>query len=340
MLQLENDAPFPAEIVVLPDQHGVDTLYVTCKATFTIGGPGEPLALAEEQVGIKKVDEYEGEAGVSSLRYPAELHLAKPATDVIMVGHAYAPRGRPVPEVLVTLSIGRVRKVVRVLGDRVAPPGGLAGGAPRPASFVAMPLVYERAFGGTVAAKEAKAEVTMDTRNPVGVGFGGAGNGRLPNLEDPTTPFVDFRDKSVPTGFGAIAPSWSPRRERGGTFDAEWKRKRAPFLPLDFDVRFFCMASSGLTIDGLNGGEPMDATGVTPEAPVSFCLPSCSLSVRVSIARREESLLARPETVIIEPDEKRVCVVWRAQRRSDRDFLEIDSVAVGVDTLEFPRRRT
>ncbi|MCP4431526.1 MAG: DUF2169 domain-containing protein, partial [Gammaproteobacteria bacterium] len=37
MLQLNNKTPFAATMVLLPDQKGIDTLFVMVKASFNIG---------------------------------------------------------------------------------------------------------------------------------------------------------------------------------------------------------------------------------------------------------------------------------------------------------------
>ena len=50
MLQLKNETPFAAAINLFPDPEGIDTLYVTLKATFAIED-GQP-AVAEEQVPV------------------------------------------------------------------------------------------------------------------------------------------------------------------------------------------------------------------------------------------------------------------------------------------------
>ena len=82
MLQLENTSPFAPAMMLFPDERGVDTIYVVVKATFTL----QPkLELAEEQVPVTLADEYWGEPGESSLKYPTEAHLMKPGTDVIVV---------------------------------------------------------------------------------------------------------------------------------------------------------------------------------------------------------------------------------------------------------------
>ena len=115
MHRIVNTTPFRAALDIFPDRRGVDTLHVTLKATFRLG---PALAVSDDQAPIRVADEYTGEPASSSLRYPGERHLAKPGTDILLVGEAHAPRGEPVTTLDVALAVGPVRKVIRVAGDR------------------------------------------------------------------------------------------------------------------------------------------------------------------------------------------------------------------------------
>ena len=89
MLQLVNETPFKATMAVLPDRAGVDTLYVVVRATVTL----QPrIALASEQLPPVMADEYYGDPGSTSLKAVSDLHIGKPGTDVLIIGHARAPR--------------------------------------------------------------------------------------------------------------------------------------------------------------------------------------------------------------------------------------------------------
>ena len=94
MLQLENQTPFKASIALLPDRTGIDTLYVIVKATVSLR---PNLALAEVQLPPTLADEYHADPETSSLKYGSEMHIGKTGTDVIVIGSAWAPGGRPVP---------------------------------------------------------------------------------------------------------------------------------------------------------------------------------------------------------------------------------------------------
>jgi hypothetical protein len=324
-------------IHVFPDRDAVDTLYVVVRGSFT-------LAPAPVQCSVQPpphaADVYWGLPGVSSLKYAADLHVGKIGTDVALVGAAHAPRGRAVTEMLAAVGVAGRRKVVRVVGDRTW--RGVVGGATAPAPFVSMPLVYERAFGGcdqdggvSEVGRSGADGVAAEERNPVGVGFRavrrlrwGAGV-RLPNLEDPERPWRALGDRPPPAGFGFVAPSWQPRRSYAGTYDEAWVRQRAPFLPRDFDPRFSNAASAGLTFEGgLHGGEPIALDGVSREGRLQSVIPRQRPRVEVTVAGRREAPPVGLETVLIEPDEHRLSLTWRAAFRCDKRALKIERVQI------------
>jgi len=334
---MENHTGFAPMIHVLPDRDAVDTLFVVVRGAFTLAAaPG----LCDVQPPPLAADVYWGQPDSSSLKYAADVHVGKVGTDVALVGTAHAPRGRAVTEMLASVSVAGRRKVVRVVGDRTW--RGVVGGATPPAPFVSMPLIYERAFGGRDEAGEvlpagrAGADsVAAEERNPVGVGFRalrrlrwGAGV-RLPNLEDPNRAWRTLGDRPPPASFGLVAPSWQPRRAFAGTYDDAWTRQRAPFLPRDFDLRFGNAASAGLTFDdGLHGGEPIGLDGVSREGRLQSAIPRLRPRVDVIVAGRRETPPVRLETVLIEPDEHRLSLTWRAALRCDKRALKLERIHV------------
>src|SRR5689334_1920972 len=110
MLQLRNETSFRPAIFVFPDEEGIDTLYVAVKATYNI--TGDRARVAEQQKPVTLAEVRNGD-DASSIRYASEAHLCKSATDVVLVGEALAPRGKPATEVDVALRVGPVSKVVR-----------------------------------------------------------------------------------------------------------------------------------------------------------------------------------------------------------------------------------
>src|SRR4051812_2851319 len=172
---LENRTPFEASTFVFPDTDGQEVLLIVMKATFAAKESGN-LQLADEPSPIRSSDEYRGDPARSSTLFEADVALFKPFVDVIVNGHAYAQRGVEAREVPVALTIGDVEKTLFVTGDR--------GGSGRPSPFKKMPIVYERAYGGT------DDKGGLDQRNPVGVGYHGARSAD-PNVQT-TLPNVEY----------------------------------------------------------------------------------------------------------------------------------------------------
>jgi hypothetical protein len=328
LLQVANKSPFVPLLNVLADETGLDTLYVVIKGTFTLAA--QPT-LAEKQVPPTPEDVYWGEPATSSLKYASETHLGKRGTDVVLVGHAHAPQGRPVSEMLVGIRVAGRQLAARVWGERKWRP--VLGGITSPEPFTKIPLVYERSFGGHH--DDGHGHILVDERNRVGVGFRGRRSEpesvvcKVPNLEDPQKPLKHFGDKPPPVGFGFIAPSWQQRYRYAGTYDAAWKKDRAPYLPKDFDRRFNNAAPADLAFDTfLEGGEPLSMMGTSPEGPIRASIPKEKPSVLVLMAGQWLTPPVQLETVIVEPDEGRLCLTWRAALACDKRALKIRSVTV------------
>jgi hypothetical protein len=330
MLQLKNNTPFEAGIAVLPDQYGVDSLIIIIKATFSLNGE---VNVAAKQVPLNYADEYWGEPGQSSLKYVSEMHLLKPATDIALVGQAQTPDRRPVNQLDVLLAAANLRKVIRVFGNR----WWISSKPTPPKPFETMPLVYERAFGGF---HEIDGELLFEPRNPVGCSFAGKRKNReldklpLPNLEDPYNLISNPDDCPAPAGFGFIAAAWLPRKDYAGTYDENWQKSRAPFLPDDFDSRFFNAAHPELVSSGyFKGGEPIEADNVSPLGRLSFKLPICQIKTSVSVAGAEEKPPLNLETVLVEPDELRFTMLWRGALSCDKKALKIEQINIDLQQL-------
>jgi hypothetical protein len=333
MLQLANATGLAATMFAAPDPDGVDSLFAVVKGTFDLtrlDANGVP-ARAEEQAPPVLADEHWGDPAESSVRVPSDVSLVKPATDVLLIGCAHAPGGRPTTWMDVTLQAGPLRRAVRVFGDRVWRDG--ATGVPAPQPFEQMPLVWERAFGGTDIS--AKGEVRGEARNPVGAGFRAPDGAKpldglpLPNLEDPYDPITSWKHCPAPAAFAPVAAHWQPRASRAGTYDDAWQQSRAPYLPKDFDSAFFQLAPDGLVANGyFQGGEIIDAQGVTPAGRLAFRLPALPVRVEYRLDNGSESPPMHLDTVLVEPDAARVILVWRTVLRCDKKLLRVREITV------------
>lgn len=336
MLQFRNETGLEGTIFLSPDPDGVDTIYAVVKGTFAIAGLpdwAEP-APADEQLPVALAAEHHGDPATSSIRVPSDVSLAKPATDVLLVGHAHAPNGWPTTHVDVGLAVGPVRRHVRVIGDRVWT-GALGQAMSDPEPFVAMPLVWERAFGGL---EEVDGRPHAEARNPVGTGFRAPRTARpvegtrLPNLEDAGHPITSAASSPPPAGFGPLSPMWEPRRSFAGTYDDAWQRRRAPYLPTDFDPRFLQLAPPGLVAPGyLQGGEPVEVLGAAPGGrPLRVRLPAVRMTVTYRFDRGDEARPANLDTVLLEPDAGRMVLTWRAALAADKRTLRAREVRATV----------
>jgi hypothetical protein len=337
MLQLKNESPFETAIALFPDKDGIDTVYIVVKATFDLD-VADRLEIAEEQVPPCLADEYWDEPGKSSLKYASDLHLCKPSSDVVLVGQAWAPEGKQVPQIDAGIAIAERRKLVRVFGDRVWRENGASHTPPKP--FESMPLVYERAYGG-IHQTDHEQKILGEERNPVGRGFRGrrkpaeAQGQALPNIEDPQNLIRSWGDVVVPQGFGFVAPHWIPRRSYAGTYDENWQKTRAPYLPEDFDPRFFNTAHPDLVFDRhLQGGELVVVVGASPRGRLRFRLPICEIEVQVRIAGRTEEPRLHLETVLIEPDAARLCLAWGAALPCDKKPLKVEQVTIALQHID------
>ena len=322
MFHLKNHTPFDSDIFLLSDRHGTDMLCIVVKATYDIKSE---IKIADEQQLIVTEDIYWGEPGGSSLKYPAELRPEKPGTDVILIGEACAPEGSLVTEMFVGVSAAGRKRIMKVSGNRYWKKGLLTTNMSDPEPFDRIPIVYERAYGG-MHLIDAKADLILsEQRNPVGMGFAGKRCSKelektgVPNIEDPECLMKSPANKSRPVGYGAIAPNWHPRVSYAGTYNEVWQKKRAPFLPDDFDPKHYHAAHPDFIFPNrLKGGEPFVISGMSPRGRKVFILPQDEPKIEVDITGRFETAKAFISTVLLEPTNDRVSVVWLASAAQGR----------------------
>jgi hypothetical protein len=311
MWELENYTPFAAERTWVRDREGAEVWLVAVKGTFDVNPDGS-TTVAKDQVEVCIAPKYSGESGKSSVLYDSDLPLTKVTTDVIVNGHAYAPKGEPARKVKVAFHVAGLSKSLWVVGDSFWR-GALFGFVPtRTVPFVKVPITYERAYGG-MDANGAKPK--WDPRNPVGTGVASrrrhlAGQ-RRPNVYDKCPGLFSMLRRARPAGFGVIAAHWTPRVKLAGTCDAKWQKQQAPLLPQDFDDRFYQSAPPDQqTEQFLVGGEEVHLRNLTPSGDLSFRLPRAVLGFETDFGAKPVRHRAKLHTVILEPDAPRVILVW------------------------------
>jgi hypothetical protein len=314
MATIINYTPLGARTAAWRHTDGSRTLTVVAKAKLVIPEEdGAACLLAPEPVDLLLTPSYVGQREASSVHRPADVVPYKCGTDVVVIGHAHAPRGRAVPELTASVEIGELRKSIAVIGDRQwrASASGLVMTAPEP--FDRMPLLYERAYGGCPPSQRARTRPDRDERNPVGTGYcvtdRDANGMRLPNLEAPQARIQTWRDVPPVAGLGPIDPAWAPRRRRAGRPNPVASRE-APEL----DPRFYSIASPGLWSDEpLSGELHVELVHLTPQPILRFRLPEIVVRMDLHVGGCVHKRRAELWTIVLEPDEGRVAMVWGAR---------------------------
>jgi hypothetical protein len=328
-----NKTPFSAERTWVRDKSGAETWLVAVKGTFDIAADGS-TSLSERQEAVCRVPEFSGPPGESSMLHDADLVHTKLTTDVYLNGHAYAPGGKATDTVDAGLKVGTLAKMLRVHGDRWWRDGPQGLRISPPDTFMRMPITYERAFGGRERVSDGTGGGRFEPCNPVGTGFAVKSedlDGQpLPNVEWPDAPITVSTPRRPPAGFGAISRHWSPRVEMAGTYDEAWEKTRQPLLPEDFDDRFYqCAPADQQTPRFLSGGESVVLRNLTPDGRLTFKLPRVALGFQTRFTDGElVHHRAVLHTVVIEPDQPRVILVWHTHLPCHHKVIQLASTRI------------
>ncbi len=298
-------------------------LAVVVKATFVLAPDGPMVRVDPEP--IARADQHRDRSPASSLVASGDLVPYRPRADVLLSGHARAPRDAPTPAMGVRLMVARGQDVV--LDKRLAVRGtpDPSGRTREPSPFAAMSLAWELAAGGP--------------ENPVGIV---EGPGAWPHIVDP-------RHRDRPAGFGPLSPQW-PARRRLLTLDERAFAAPVPELPRDFAWAFFNAAPEDQRIDFFRGDEWIGFEGMNSQLPrVQSCLPGVRGSARVYGPTPElhagQPLALSADTLTLDTDRLRCSVVWRGSfaLAAERDLgaLQIFAgVASAAEPLSFPAEYT
>ncbi|MGP0001819.1 MAG: DUF2169 domain-containing protein [Acetobacteraceae bacterium] len=325
-----------AGYTVMLDKAGSEHAVVVVKGTFTIPRAGRAPRLADEQLPIVDADLFTGEPARSATLAECDYVLEKPRCDVLLNGAAYAPGGRPVERIAVGLQVGAWRKSFVVWGNREWRRAGVGYAPSTPEPFERMPVSYDNAFGGIDAAMRDPAQHGTYLPNPVGRGWHKHIYPELvvgkpvANTEEIGDPVRDPGGKYRPMAFGPIGRGWPSRIGYAGTYDQNWIDNVFPFLPADFDARYFQCASDDQQIAYPQGGETVLLVNLTPDGRREFVLPSAEMPI-VFFRRRADRVAMNGtlDTLLFEPDAERFSMVWRASLRLQRDIFEVPQVTVG-----------
>lgn len=333
--KIQNHTALAQQVLFANDEAFRPLVIPIIKATFAIAPDGS-LKFAQQQTPVVLAPEHYGDPETTSYKFEPETSFTKPATDVVVLGHAVAPRGMAT-HMMVDIQVGPLRQRMAVIGDRQWHRDASGWYISRPEPFATMPLVYERAFGGIDRRHPDPAQQGYEARNSVGRGFYLPDNQQpqdqplwLPNIEDPNALVERISDRPGPVGCGFTLPHWQPRLSWAGTYDQHWLDTRSPLLPEDFDRRFFNAASPALIASGhLLGDEPVRIENMTPEGVLEFNLPGlraplCEIQCR---DREAVTLTTQLDTVIVDLENWQLQLIWR-------NYLLLDNGPLDVQTLD------
>jgi hypothetical protein len=326
---------------------GRESLVVVAKGSFDLPLDGREARLLEVQQPLLMADSFFGEPGLSAPLQEMDFAPVKPFCDVLLQGKAHAPGGRPATRITAGIRVGRVSKAFAVLGPRQWQPGllGVSPGTPQP--FVEQTISYAQAFGGNhaMAGNPELRHCYLD--NPAGCGWyprsldtADIVGMPMPASEELGTsidsPSGDFR----PMALGPIGRSWPQRAAFAGTYDEAWLADCFPFLPADFDTRYYQAAPADQQTEHLRGGEDVLLLNLTPQERAGFRIPNMQVPVTFFLKKGgHETVQAVIDTLAIDTEAKQVQITWRTSRPLKRNMFEIAQVLVGAMSRAWWRAR-
>ncbi len=278
-MEIVNTTPYLASCTVSTDKHGQEHLLAIVKATFNIPAREIASELAQEPIPIIEEDIFSGDPETSATVYESDYALHKPKCDVLLNGYCYAPEGKPVTQALAGIKIGSVQKIIQVNGDRVWKYSPIKIGMSNPQPFTKKLISYEKAYGGRDYFHPDEKKHTAYLPNPVGIGYHKVldieyvEDTPVPNIESIKQPVTHPNEKYQPTAFGPVHRGSPSRAKYAGTYDEKWLESKFPFLPDNFDDRYFQAAPEDQQTDYLRGGEFIQLVNLTQEGRLHFKIP-------------------------------------------------------------------
>ncbi|WP_437279953.1 DUF2169 domain-containing protein [Sorangium sp. So ce375] len=280
-------------------------LTVVAKATFAFVDGAKMIPV--EPQGIVDADIHHHNNPGRSVRLTSDLAPYLARIDVLFTGHAHAPPGPPAAPFSVRLALFAGERPILDKALSIEPAG----------AEKAIPLVYERAFGGIGVAD-----------NPFGTG--------RPSVLDPAR-----RDRAA--SFAPIGSVWPARSRLLGR--TARKALEGPILeiPDDFDWSYFQAAPPDQRVEALVGDEWLVLAGLHPTlAVLRTRLPGARALARVhglsALGVREgQPLDLVLDTLHIDGDRQSCSLVWRRSfPLAGEAALAAVRVVVGVEVPGAP----
>lgn len=335
-MELVNQTPAVADVVVtLGEDEGPRVGLLTAKVTFTIDPHGRTAIDTQNPHPLYATEE-NTELGL----LPSDaVQRRDPVFEVVLVGAAHAPGGRPTERMTVGLSVGDITRIMSVTGDRFWKTGFGQPTISRPIPFVRMPLTFERAFGGAC-----DVHLDMDTvvqvRDPLnqhGRGFDAEGQARLlaeylespqgfpfiegyvrmvPNLEHPEHRVARWEDVHDPYCWSTVPRDIAfAHIQDVKTLQMKAAVQRDPTSPEEIDdlalARLHHRAHPDWIVELPPPKTRVAMTGVTPSGKLAFEMPQVRIVADYIVGDRRGSRDLAPQSMVLLPDEHRMYLVYR-----------------------------
>jgi hypothetical protein len=205
-----------------------------------------------------------------------------------------------------------------------------------------MPLIWERSFGGSDGSASETMRNGSEMRNLVGRGFHLNDASKsivgklLPNIERADHPMSNWSDKPEPIGFGPLGRGWQPRIRFAGTYDQRWMDERLPFLPQDFDNRYFQSAPQDQQLDELAEGAAFGCANMNDSGRFVARMPAFAVPVRFIFDGRTEASVLKADTLTLEPGPGRLIVSGRVSVRLPRKIATLRGIELGIRKRVIP----
>ena len=121
------------------------------------------------------------------------------------------------------------------------------------------------------------------------------------------------------------------RAKYAGTYDKHWMDNVLPFLPQDFDDRYFQAAPADQWLDRLSPGMVFGCIGMSGSGRFGVKLPAMSVPVRFVYDDHTEHKVVTPDTLIMVPHAGRIVLVGRMGTKLPRKFVRLKEVQVGKE---------
>lgn len=325
-MELVNTTPVSARLIVaavsgFPARFGM----IAAKATYRFDATG-PFDLATaEPVALLLIDV----PTPLGLLPRDDLPRADPAFEVIVLGQAHAPGGKPTAQMQVKIRVGPERRELLVTGDRVWEGTGKDRRIGRAAPFTRMPLTWDRAFGGSadVLVDKDSPVTVSDPVNRLGKGFDHVRQaehlramltppegypkfdaGRpLPNLENPAAPIANWDDAPRPACWATVPMDLGLHAQRG----MEPQPDADGFPGTEVKPALLHRAHPDWVIPVPPAGSPVVLDGLTPDDLVAFRIHPLQVLADWTVGTETGVSELAPQMLVILPEQRRYTLTYR-----------------------------